>query len=130
MRADKTKRRSYFFTGRECLSADLALILTVTAIVIIDVMMRSTANRANSIFRDGLTITTLNRFNRLSILPLIEFEKELPILFVEGFDDRKLVNLEFLILWRVGIVESLLLERDISADKVNKPAVLLVKVLN
>ena len=47
---------------------------------------------------DLLTITTLNRFNRLSIFPLIVFEKELPVLFDKGFDDRKLINLKFLIL--------------------------------
>ena len=130
MRTDKPERSDDFFSGRECLSTDFALILTVTAIVIVEVMMRSSAKRANSIFWDGLTITTLNRFNRLSILPLIVFEKELPILFDEGFDDRKLVNLEFLILRGVGIIESPLFQWYISADKVNKPADLLMLVLN
>ena len=130
MRTNKPEWSDDFFPGRECLTADFALILTVTAIVIVNVMMRSSAKRAYSIFWDGLTITTLNRFDRLSILPLIVFEKELPILFDEGFDDRKLVNLEFLILRGVRIIESPLFQRNISADKVNKPADLLMLVLN
>lgn len=45
-------------------------------------------------------------------------------------DQREFINLEFLIFWRMGIIESPLLKRDISANKVNKPAVLLVKILN
>lgn len=37
---------------------------------------------------------------------------------IEGLDDRKLINFEFLIFGRVGILIGPLLERDISADKV------------
>ena len=55
MRTDKPNWSDDFFPGRECLSADLALILTVTAIVIVDVMMRRSTKRAYSIFRNGLT---------------------------------------------------------------------------
>ena len=118
VRTAKAKRSGNDFTGSKSLSANFALILAIAAVVIVDVMMRSPTKRTYDVFGNGSPITALNRFNRLSVLPLIIFEKELPILFDEGFDDRKLINLEFLILWRVGIIESPLLERDISADKI------------
>ena len=52
-----------------------------------------------------------------------------PVL-VEVGDERKFVNLELLIFWGMGIIKSPLFERNVSAYKVNKPAVLLVKILN
>ena len=42
----------------------------------------------------------------------------IPFLFIR-YDFGKLINLEFLVLWRVGIIKSPLLERDVSTDKVN-----------
>ena len=42
---------------------------------------------------------------------------------------RQLIDLELLILGRMGIVEGSLLERDISADKIDQPAVLLIKLM-
>ena len=51
-----------------------------------------------------------------------------PVLSI-GLDERKLIHLEFLVLGRVRIVESPLLERDISADEVDQPAVLLIKLM-
>ena len=130
VRAYQSKRSFNYFAGNESLTTDLTLILTITTIVIVDVMMRSTTKRTYSFFGNRFTVTALNFLYRFTVFPLIVFEKELPILFYKSSDDRELVNLEFLVLWRVGIVESPLLERDISADKVNKAAVLLIKVLN
>jgi hypothetical protein len=45
-------------------------------------------------------------------------------------DEGKLINFELLVFWRMGIIESPLLEGNIFADKADQPAVLLVKVLN
>ena len=42
---------------------------------------------------------------------------------------RQLIDLELLILGGMGIVEGPLLERDISADKIDQPAVLLIKLM-
>ena len=42
---------------------------------------------------------------------------------------RQLIDLELLILGGMGIVEGPLLEWDISADKVDQPAVLLIKLV-
>ena len=48
----------------------------------------------------------------------------------EVSDQRKLVDLELLVFGGMGIIKSPLLERDVSADEHDQPAVLLVKVLN
>ena len=130
VRTGETKWSGNIFAGREGLSTDLTLKLTIAAIVIVNVMMRRTTKRAYSVFWNGFTVTALNRFYRFTILPLIVFKKELPVLFDKGLDDRKLVNLKFLILGRVRIIKSPLFKRNISADKVNKPANLLMLVLN
>ena len=45
-------------------------------------------------------------------------------------DEGELVNLELLVFGGMGIIKSPVFEGDISADEVDQPAVLLVKVLN
>lgn len=52
-----------------------------------------------------------------------------PVL-AEVCDQRKFVNLEFLVFRGMGIIKSPLFEWDVSADEVDQPAVLLIKVLN
>ena len=99
------------------MSADLALVLSVTAVVIVEKEVRGAAARADKIFSDRLTVSSLNGLQRLTIAPKIVFQKELPVLFKKGFNARKLVNLKLLILWGVRIVKGPLFERDISADK-------------
>ena len=92
--------------------------------------MRCPTKRAEDIFRDGFSIAALNGCDRFAVFPEIVLQKELPILFEERFDEREAVGGELLVLRGVGIIEGPLLERDISANEVNKPAVLLVKILN
>ena len=130
MRTEEPKRCSYYFSGRESLTTDFTLILTVAAIIIIEIKMGGTAERTDGILRDGFSVTALNGFDRFTILPVIVLKKELPVLFNKGFDDRKLINLKFLIYGRMRIIESPLFQGDISANKVNKPADLLMLVLN
>lgn len=112
------------------MSADLALVLSVAAVVIVDKVMRSTAQRADNIFRNGFTIPALDWLDGFAVSPQIVFEEKLPVLFDKGPDAREFVNLKLLILWRVGIVIGPLLEWYISTDKGDQPAVLLVKMLN
>ena len=64
------------------------------------------------------------------ITPFIVFEKEQIVLFDKGLYDGKLVNFELFVFGRERIIKSPLLERDISANEVDQPAVLLIKVLN
>ena len=113
VRTGKAKRCCNDFTGAEGLSTDFALILTVATIIVVNVVMRSSTQRADGIFRNGFTIAALNRFKWFAILSLIVFGKKLPVLFDKGFDDRKFINLEFLILGRMGIIGSPLFERNV-----------------
>ena len=130
MRAGKSDGSCNNFTGAEGLTTDFALVLSVATIIVIDVMVRSTTQRADGILGNGFAVTTLNRLNWFAVFPVIVFQKELLVLFDKRFYNRELVNLKLLVLWRVRIIESPLFQRYISANKVNKPAVLLVKVLN
>jgi len=99
MRAGEPERSGNHFTGAEGLPTDFALILTVTTIVVIDVMVGSPTKRADGIIGNGFTITAFYRFDRPAIFPLIVFKKELPVLFDKSFNDREPVYLEFLIFW-------------------------------
>ena len=65
-----------------------------------------------------------------SIAETIILVPEFPVLLDERFDDRQLVCKELLILRAVDLIMSPLLERDISADKENKPADLAILFLN
>ena len=49
---EETDGSSDIFPAEESQSTDLALILAVAAIIIIDVMMRSATERADDVFRD------------------------------------------------------------------------------
>ena len=118
VRADKADRGRDLLAGNESLAADLALVLPVAAVIIVDVMVRSATERTDGIFRDRPAITSLDGFHGSAILPEIVFEEELPVLFNEGFDNREFVDFEFLVLRGMGIVKSPLFERDISADEV------------
>lgn len=55
---------------------------------------------------------------------------KLPVLFDKKFDDRKLIGKEHLVFWTVEFIMSPLLQRDVSADKENKPADLEMLSLN
>ncbi len=52
-----------------------------------------------------------------------------PVLAEVG-NERKFINLELLIFRGMEIIKSPLFERNVSTYKVNKPAILLVKILN
>lgn len=122
VRADEADRRGDTLPRDECLATDLAQILSVATIVIIEIMMRGTTEGADNIFRDRLPVTALDRSDGFAILPEKVFEEELPVLFDEGLDDGEPVSGKLLVFGGVGIIESPLLERNISADEVQEPA--------
>ena len=72
----------------------------------------------------------MDGFNGFAIFPELVFEEKLSVLFDESFDDRELVDLEFLILWGVRIIRSPLFKRNISANEANQPVILLIKQLH
>ena len=75
--------------------------------------------------------STKYRANGLVVALLVVRDKVFPVpVLLIGYDVGKFINLKLLVLWRMGIIESPLLKRDISTDKVNKPANLFMLVLN
>ena len=101
VRADKTNLRGNDFASNKGLSIDFALVLSIAAIVIVKIMMGSTTKWADGISRNVGIRVSLYRFCRFAIFPEIILEKELPVLFNKGFDDRQAIRSEFLVLWRM-----------------------------
>ena len=79
--------------------------------------MRGTAQGAEDMLRDGLSVSPSDRFEGFGVAPEIVFKEELPVLFDKGSDTWEFIHFKFLIFGRVGVVKSPLLERDIFADK-------------
>ena len=80
---------------------------------------------------DVAFLTSGDGFDLNTVAAIKVRNQETPVpLMLDDLDFWKFVHFELLIFWRMGIVESPLLARDISADKVYQPAVLLVKILN
>ena len=76
--------------------------------------------RAGVFFRDIALRAAADRLNRFSVFPGIVFIDILPVPVMVVIDDLwKLIYIELLVLGGMGIIESPLLERDISADKVD-----------
>ena len=119
------------FIRRKVCIANLAFELSGLAVIAVKIRLRGTAGRAGAVLRDVTFFASGDRFY-LNIVPMFKVRnEEAPVPFLlDNLDLWKFIDLELLILWRMGIIESPLLERDISADEVDQPAVLLVKVLN
>ena len=123
---------SYFLAVDKGLATDLAFELTAAACIIVDVLMWCTTERTYGIFRNGASLAFLgfDRFDGFAITQAVILVPEQPVLFDEGFDDGKLISEELLIFGAVEFVMGPLFQRDISADKENKPADLLMLFLN
>ncbi len=90
--ADKTDRSGDKVPGNEGLSADFTLVLAVAAVVIIEIVMRGTAEGADDIIWYGGSIASLDRLNCFTIFQEIVFKKGLPVLLNEGLDNRETVG--------------------------------------
>ena len=119
------------FVRRKVCIAYLAFKLSGFAVITVKIRLRGSAGRAGAVLWDVAFFAAGDRFY-LNIVPMFKVRnEEAPVPFLlDNLDLWKFIDLELLILWRMGIIESPLLERDISADKVYQPAVLLVKILN
>ena len=132
VRAPEFERGNNVFSGNKGLPADLALELTAAARVVINILMGCAAKRAYGICWDCtlLAFVRLDRFYGFAIAETVILVPEFPVLFDEGLDDRQFVREEFLILRAVDFIMGPLFERDVSADKENKPADLAILFLN
>ena len=90
------------------------------SIVLIEKWLRSIASGAGTVIRDVAFRPSADRAYFLAI-PLFKVRDEVfvvPVL-AEISNQGEFINLELLVLRRMGIIKSPLLERDISADKLN-----------
>lgn len=112
--------------------ADLTLKLSAAAGVVIDVVMRGAAERADGISRNVTWFAFLrfDWFYGFAVAEEVVFVPELPVLFEEWFDDREFIREELLIFRAVEFIMGPLLKRDVSANKKNEPANLLILFLN
>jgi len=130
VRALQSHRLSGISTGDKGFAADFALVFATAAGIVVEVSMGSPADRADSVFRDSLAVPAFYRLERLFVLPLVVFDEEFPVLLYERDDDRRLIHRVFLVLRRMGVVISPLLEWDVLADKVQKPSDNGIELLN
>jgi len=108
VRALKFQRSSYFFTIDKGLSTDFAFELTTATGIVVDVLVRSTAERAVGIARDitRFVFVRLYRFHDFAIAKPVVLIPKLPVLFKEWFDDGKFIGEEFLVLGAVEFIMS------------------------
>ena len=122
----------YFLAVDKGLATDFAFELTAAACIIVDVLMGSSTKRTYGLLRNGagLTLLSFDRFHGFAITESVVLVPELPILFDKRLDDGKLIGKKFLVFGAVEFIMSPLFQRNISADKENKPADLLILFLN
>ena len=131
MRAAQFYGREAAFGGRKPGGADLAEDLPFGAVVFIKEGFWGITARACAVIRDVTFRAPDDREDSFVIALLVVRDEFFvsPVLAKVG-DQREFVDPEFLVLWGMGNIKSPLFKRDVSADKIDQPAVLLVKKLN
>ena len=119
VRTSELHGRKTTFIRREPRATDFAKKLSFGTIILIEERFWSITTRITTVVRDIADRVTTDRKNLLAIAFFIVRDEILisPIL-TKVSDQRKFINLEFLIFWRMGIIKSPLLERSVSADKI------------
>ena len=119
VRAAQLYRREAVLLLGELRVTDFAGELPFGAVVLVKIRRWSLTAGAGTFFRDitfGLTFDGTDFF----AVALFEVRDQIfigPVL-TEIRDQRKFINLVFLIFWGMGIIKRPLFERDISADKI------------
>ena len=111
-------------------AAYFALILTMAAIVVIKVNVRSAADRTNFFFRNRPTLATTDRLKLLAIVMFVVSDEELPVLFVERDDLWEFIDLKLLVFRGLGIIVDPLFKRYEFADKAQQERNLFKLLLN
>lgn len=119
--------------SKETVIANLAEELAFIAIVLVKIDHRSPASRAADVLGDVTCPATLDRLKFFTVLPAIVLQKILPVPALWGradiAEDRRFIDPVFLVFGRMGIIKGPLFERDISADKRDQPAILLIELV-
>ena len=131
VRAAQLHGREAAFSRGEPGVTDLAQHLPFGAVVSVEVRHGGITARAGAVLWDVAFRAAVYGADLFAIAFFVVRDKFFisPVL-PEVSDQRKLVDLELLVFGGMGIIKSPLLERDVSADEHDQPAVLLVKVLN
>ena len=131
VRAAQLHGREAAFSWRESGSTDFTEELAFGAVILVKERFRGITAWAVAVVRDIAFRAAADGADFFAVaLFVVRDEFFVSPVLPEIRDQREFVNFELLILWRMGILESPLLKWNISADKVNQPAILLVKVLN
>jgi len=109
VRAAQSKRTVVDVGFVETLVTYFTQILTFGTIVFIKVLVRSTAARAHSSFRDRVFSPVLNRTDSFTVFMLIIRQKKLVVYWFRNKDFRELIHLKLLILRTMRILKSPLL---------------------
>ena len=113
-------RETVAFIGRETGITDLTEELAPGAIVLIEIDGRGLASGTGAVFGDVCIRASGNGLNGLSVaFPPVGDQIFVRPVLIKGPDPGEFIDLELLILWGMGIIESPLSERDVSADKVD-----------
>ena len=111
--------------------ADLAQELAFGTVVAVEVLGRSVTAGAVRIGRDPAFAAPADRLQLTAVVRALVFTPEvLPVLLLQRDDPGKLIRFELLVLWGVDLIVSPLPERDVSADKTEKPAFLIIKIID
>ena len=106
-----------FARGKVCI-AYLAFQLSGLAVIAVKIRLRGTAGRAGAVLRDVTFFTAGDRLY-LNMVPVFKVrDEETPVPFMmNDLDFWKLVHSKFLIVWRMRIIKSPLLEGEICNKK-------------
>ena len=111
-------------------AAYLALVLAFTTVVVIKVLMGSTADGADLVLRDMVAAPAPDRREFLAVPVFIVGDEEFPVLLEERKDMRKPVDPELLVLRRPGIIMDPLIDGDEFTDKLQQKCDLFGLMLN
>jgi hypothetical protein len=111
-------------------TADLAQVLAATAGIVVEVLMRSTADRTGLVLRDRSTAPAADGLQFLAVFMLVVCQEELPVLLEKVDDGRELIDPELLILGRLGIVMDPLIDGYEFTDKLQQKCDLFGLMLN
>ena len=119
------------FSGGKVGTADFAFELSGFTVIAVKIRLWGATGRAGAVFGNIAFLTAGNWLN-LHVVALFKVrEKELPVPFMlYDLDFWEFIHFEFLVFRGMGIIKGPLLKRNVSADEVDQPAVLLIKVLN
>jgi hypothetical protein len=105
------------FLRAEGSTADFAKDLPFRAVILVEIRHRSITVRAGTFFGNITFGASFNRHNHFTVTEFVVFLK--PLVFNSFVTDyfRKDICFEFLVLWRMAVVKSPLLKRNIFSDK-------------